>query len=98
MKRHESSKPEAENEPRLSRRDFLEVGSGALAAVGVGSIVVVPQDQSVKPGPERSTSDPGQQTPRSMRNPATSNHTRHGCGWITTLSSIHSPSLPSGCM
>lgn len=49
-----------QNEARFSRRDFLEVSSGALAAAGVKSVAnIATQDQSAKPDHDRSKSDPG---------------------------------------
>ena len=45
---------------KVSRRNFLEVSSGALAAAGATSVAkIAGQDQSAKPVSDRSTSDPG---------------------------------------
>ena len=87
MKRHESSKSEAKDELRFSRRDFLEVGSGALAAVGVGSVVnLLAQDQSARPGPDRSTSDPGPANPAlDAQNPAASNPPATDAGGVPSF-------------
>lgn len=49
-----------QNEVKFSRRGFLEVSSGALAAAGVKSMAnIAGQDQSAKPDYDRSKSDPG---------------------------------------
>ena len=45
---------------KVSRRNFLEVSSGALAAASATSVAkIAGQDQSAKPVSDRSTSDPG---------------------------------------
>lgn len=53
-----------QNEARFSRRDFLEVTSGALAATGATSVTkIAGQDQSTKSHTDRSKSDPGPANP-----------------------------------
>jgi oxalate decarboxylase len=48
------------NEGRFSRRDFLGVSSGALAAAGVNSVAAMAgDDKSAKQGYDQSKSDPG---------------------------------------
>lgn len=44
---------------RFSRRDFLELSSGALAGAGMTSTGMFAQDSAGKPGSDRSSSDPG---------------------------------------
>jgi len=49
-----------QNDARFSRRDFLEVSSGALAGAGVSSVAnVFAQDSPTKPASNRDASDPG---------------------------------------
>jgi oxalate decarboxylase len=49
-----------QNEGKFSRRAFLEVSSGAVAAAGAGSVAAVAaQAQSATPGYDRSKSSPG---------------------------------------
>ena len=48
------------NDSRFSRRSFLEVSSGALAAAGMTSVAkIASQDQSTLQHSDRSTTDPG---------------------------------------
>jgi oxalate decarboxylase len=47
------------SEGRFSRRDFLEIGSGALVAAGVAPATLAGQNQSAKPQSDRSKSEPG---------------------------------------
>jgi len=53
-----------QNESKFSRRAFLEVGSGAVAAVGAGSrLVRAAQAQSGKPGSDQRLKEPGPTNP-----------------------------------
>jgi len=51
------------NDGKLSRRDFLEASSGAIAAVGVNSVGNLPGQQPTEPGGARAKSDPGPGNP-----------------------------------
>lgn len=52
--------PNDPSDLKFSRRDFLEVSSGALAAVGAAPLTgVTPQEKSSNPDYDRSNSDPG---------------------------------------
>lgn len=55
--------PEDANEGKLSRRNFLEAGSAALAAAGVNSVANVPVQEQNEPGYSRRKSDPGPTNP-----------------------------------
>jgi oxalate decarboxylase len=71
----EANMAQRESGNKFSRRDFLEVGSGALAAVGVSSVAsAAVQAQSGKPANDRSTSNPGPANPPlDAENPSASN-------------------------
>jgi hypothetical protein len=67
-----------QSDSRFSRRDFLEVSSGALAGAGVTSVAnMFPQDQSsngaAKPASGRDGNDPGFQLQLAYRVEAASN-------------------------
>lgn len=64
-----------QNEAEFSRREFLEVSSGALAAAGVGSVTsIAGQDPSAKQGDQPSQNDPGPTNPLlDAQNPASNN-------------------------
>jgi oxalate decarboxylase len=47
------------NDGRLSRRDFLEASSGAIAAASVNSVTNLPGQDPTQPGYARRKSDPG---------------------------------------
>ena len=49
------------NDPKFSRRGFLEVSSGALAAAGTNSVAkfLGPEPTAAAQDDDRSTSDPG---------------------------------------
>ena len=51
------------NDGKLSRRDFLEASSGAIAAVGVNSVSNLPVQDPTQPGYARRKSDPGPVNP-----------------------------------
>jgi oxalate decarboxylase len=53
--------PDDRNDPRFSRRGFLEVSSGALAVAGTNSVAKLlgPDSASAAQGHDRSISDPG---------------------------------------
>jgi oxalate decarboxylase len=51
------------NDGRLSRRDFLEASSGAIAAAGVHSVGSRPEQDPKQPGYQRRKSDPGPANP-----------------------------------
>lgn len=51
--------PNESNENKLSRRNFLEASSAALAAAGVNSVAGVPGQDPSQPGYQRRKSDPG---------------------------------------
>ena len=51
--------PNESNENKLSRRNFLEASSVALAAAGVNSVAGVPAQDPSQPGYQRRKSDPG---------------------------------------
>ena len=55
--------PEDANESKLSRRNFLETGSVALAAAGVNSVANLPGKEQNEPGNARRKSDPGPSNP-----------------------------------
>jgi oxalate decarboxylase len=55
--------PENANEGKLSRRNFLEAGSAALAAAGVNSVANLPAADQNQPGYARRKSDPGPTNP-----------------------------------
>jgi len=55
--------PENANESKLSRRNFLETGSVALAAAGVNSVANLPGQEQNEPGYARRKSDPGPSNP-----------------------------------
>jgi oxalate decarboxylase len=51
------------NDGKLSRRDFLEASSGAIAAAGVNSVASLPEQDPTQPGYARRKSDPGPANP-----------------------------------
>jgi len=55
--------PENVNEGKLSRRNFLEASSVALAAAGVNSVTNLPAQDQNQPGYARRKSDPGPTNP-----------------------------------
>jgi bicupin, oxalate decarboxylase family len=55
--------PENANEGKLSRRNFLEASSVALAAAGVNSVTNLPAQDQNQPGYARRKSDPGPTNP-----------------------------------
>ncbi|HEU0368693.1 MAG TPA: cupin domain-containing protein, partial [Candidatus Acidoferrum sp.] len=55
--------PENVNEGKLSRRNFLEASSVALAAAGVNSVANLPAQDQNQPGYARRKSDPGPTNP-----------------------------------
>jgi oxalate decarboxylase len=55
--------PENVNEGKLSRRNFLEASSVALAAAGVNSLTNLPAQDQNQPGYARRKSDPGPTNP-----------------------------------
>ena len=63
------------NDAKVSRRDFLGVSSGALAAAGVTSVAnVAAQEQSAKPAADRNTRDPiPANQPLDAQNPSSGN-------------------------
>ena len=87
MKRNEGNKPKAKDQARLSRRDFLGAGSGALAVAGMGSVAnLMGQDQSARPGSDRSKSDPGPANPAvDAQNPSGSNPPATDAGGVPTF-------------
>ena len=59
----EAPLPKNSNDGRLSRRDFLEASSGAIAAAGVNSVAALPEQDPAQPGYARRKSDPGPVNP-----------------------------------
>ena len=55
--------PKESNDNKLSRRNFLEAGSVALAAAGVNSVANLPAQDPSQPGYQRRKSDPGPSNP-----------------------------------
>jgi len=55
--------PDNANEGKLSRRNFLEASSVALAAAGVNSVTTLPAQDQNQPGYARRKSDPGPANP-----------------------------------
>jgi len=55
--------PDNANEVKLSRRNFLEASSVALAAAGVNSVTTLPAQDQNQPGYARRKSDPGPANP-----------------------------------
>jgi oxalate decarboxylase len=55
--------PDNANEGKLSRRNFLEASSVALAAAGVNSVATFPAQDQNQPGYARRKSDPGPANP-----------------------------------
>jgi oxalate decarboxylase len=55
--------PDNANEGKLSRRNFLEASSAALAAAGVNSVANLPAQDQNQPGYSRRKSDPGPTNP-----------------------------------
>ena len=51
--------PDNTNDNKLTRRNFLEAGSVALAAAGVNSVANLPAQDPSQPGYQRRKSDPG---------------------------------------
>src|SRR5438445_1865964 len=80
-----------QSDSKFSRRDFLEVSSGALAGAGVTSVTsMFAQDQSpngaAKPGSDRSTSDPGPTNPTlDSQNPDSGNSPPTDAGGVQTF-------------
>ena len=76
-----------QNGAGFSRRDFLEVSSGALAGAGVSSVAnIFVQDSPTKPASDRSTSDPGPANPTlDAQNPAAGNPPPTDAGGVQTF-------------
>src|SRR5438552_939915 len=75
------------SDSRFSRRDFLEVSSGALAGAGVTSVAnIFAQDQATKPASDRSASDPGPaNSPLDAQNPDSSAPPPTDAGGVQTF-------------
>jgi oxalate decarboxylase len=76
-----------QNDARFSRRDFLEVSSGALAGAGVSSVAnVFAQDSPTKPASNRDASDPGPvNTTLDAQNPTAGNPPPTDAGGVQTF-------------
>src|ERR1700730_12717268 len=76
-----------QSDSKFSRRDFLGVSSGALAGAGVSSVAnMFAQDQSARPGSDRSTSDPGPANPAlDAQNPGAGNPPPTDAGGVPTF-------------
>lgn len=76
-----------QNDSRFSRRDFLEVSSGALAGAGVSSVAsVFAQDSPAKPASNRDASDPGPaNTTLDAQNPTAGNPPPTDAGGVPTF-------------
>ena len=55
--------PDNSNDGKLTRRNFLEAGSAAIAAAGVTSVTNLPAQDPTQPGYARRKSDPGPTNP-----------------------------------
>ncbi len=75
------------NKPKFSRRGFLEVSSGALAAASAKSVAgVIGQDQSSKPPSDRTGGDPGPSNPTvDAQNPSAGNPPPTDAGGVPTF-------------
>ena len=76
-----------DSDSKFSRRDFLEVSSGALAGAGVTSVAnMFAQDQSKRPASDRSASDPGPvNSPLDTQNPDSGNPPPTDAGGVQTF-------------
>jgi oxalate decarboxylase len=80
--------PDDRNDPKFSRRGFLEIGSGTLAAAGTNSVAkfLGPDPRSATQGSDRSTSDPGPgNAPLETQNPSAVNPPPTDAGSVQTF-------------
>ena len=80
--------PDDPNDPKFSRRGFLEISSGTLAAAGTNSVAkfLGPDPASAAQGNDRSTSDPGPgNAPLETQNPSAVNPPPTDAGSVQTF-------------
>ena len=80
--------PDDRNDPKFSRRGFLEIGSGTLAAAGTHSVTkfLAPDPASAAQSNDRSTSDPGPgNAPLETQNPSAVNPPPTDAGSVPTF-------------
>src|ERR1700728_3662669 len=72
------SMPDDRNDAKFSRRGFLEISSGTLAAAGTNSVAkfLGPDPASAAQDNDRSTSDPGPGNPESLRGESSADRRR----------------------